>query len=69
MNMATTTEEAAPSNSVYKKPVRLTPDRMGIVLHEPFVQLLHIDDELTWVEQILTEEGILLKPIKGLPHL
>ena len=63
MDMATTEEATVSNNSVYKKPVRLTPDRMGIVLHEPFVQLLHIDDELTWVEQILTEEGILLKPV------
>ena len=42
---------------------------MGVVIHEPFIQLLHIDDELTWFEQVLTDEGILLKPINGLSPL
>lgn len=44
--------------SVFKKPVRLAPDRMGVVLYEPFVRMLHNDDELTWVQQILTDDGL-----------
>jgi len=54
---------------VYKKPVRLAPDRMGVVLYEPFTKALHIDDNITWFQQILTDQGLLLKPIHGMPSL
>jgi hypothetical protein len=73
----TTTEEryqATPlatdlNNSVLKKPVRLAPDKMGIMIHEPYVKALHVDDNITWFQQILTDQGLLLKPVHGMPSL
>jgi hypothetical protein len=55
--------------SVFKKPARLSPDKMGIVIHEPFVKALHVDDNITWFQQTLTDQGLLLKPVHGMPSL
>ncbi|MGC2573393.1 MAG: hypothetical protein WA364_17910 [Candidatus Nitrosopolaris sp.] len=72
--VTTTTTPPSPTtdvlnNLVLKKPVRLSSDKMGIVIHEPFVKALHIDDSITWVQEILTDQGLLLKPIHGMPSL
>ena len=55
--------------SVLKKPIRLSPNKMAVVIHEPFVEALHIDDNITWFQQVLTDQGLLLKLVHGMPSL
>lgn len=61
------TAKAAAKNSVWKKPARLSPNAMGIVIPQSLVELLNIDDEQTWVEEIPTNEGLLLRIVNGMP--
>jgi hypothetical protein len=55
------------AKSVWKKPARLSPTAVGIVIPQSLVELLHIDDERTWVEEIPTNEGLLLRIVNGMP--
>jgi hypothetical protein len=50
-----------------KKPARLSPNAMGIAIPQSLVELLHIDDERTWVEEIPIKEGLLLRIVNGMP--
>jgi hypothetical protein len=49
------------SDSVWKKPIRISPSLMVVAIPESIVQLLHLDDQRTWFEQIPTREGLFLK--------
>jgi hypothetical protein len=40
---------------------------MGIAIPQSLVELLHIDDERTWVEEIPIKEGLLLRIVNGMP--
>jgi hypothetical protein len=67
---STATRTPSPIDSlevVWKKPVRLSPNGMGVVIPQSFVELLQIDDDQTWLQMILTDEGLLMKPVDGMP--
>jgi hypothetical protein len=62
-----TTILSSTKNSVWKKPARLSPGNMAVIIPEQFVELFHIDDDLTWLQMIPTSDGVLMKPVNGMP--
>jgi hypothetical protein len=57
----------SPENSIWKKPARLSPDGMGVIIPQSLVELFHIDDDQTWLQMIPTDQGLLMKPVNGMP--
>jgi hypothetical protein len=46
---------------ICKKPIRISHDMMVVAIPESIVQQLHIDEQRTWFQEIVTSEVIILK--------
>jgi hypothetical protein len=66
MTSSTTSDINSP---IWKKLMRLAPDAMAVIIPDFLFRLPSIDDEEAWVQLIATHEGVLIKPVEGIPSL